>query len=475
MATTSIRKISLLLWIAAACGGAQKTGLTKGGDVPPPPTGADAKPEAAAPEAPRKISSDAREDYAAAVEMFTKQTTWNESACRSVADKFADVASSHPDLVEARYMVGRSYHQCGLARDAETAYQAVLKVKPNHGASISNLGELYYQAGKVADAKKYWESAIAANPKLSAAYVNLAMLQLEDLRKMKEGEGWNKLEADTRMKLSNALAIDNENVRAYTVYGLVYMEGSKKNRNRLDLAKLLLEEGEKRNKAYAPLQHALGLLALAKNNLTDALQRFQAAVELDGNFSEARQNVALISLGTRRYDVAKDQFEKVLAAQTKNYDAMIGLGIALRGLGTKADLDAAEAVYRKAKDAEPKRGEAYFNLGVLYKDFRASKENDLTASQTAMRTALGFFKEFLSKEGAPEDKEEAAENIKDCEKFIKQIDEFQKAKASQPSPPTSSAPSPAPATPTTTAAATPPVSATPAGVPATPVAPAAQP
>ena len=36
-------------------------------------------------------------------------------------------------------------------------------------------------------------------------------------------------------------------MRAYTVYGLIYMEGRQKNRNRLDLAKLLLEEGEKKN------------------------------------------------------------------------------------------------------------------------------------------------------------------------------------------------------------------------------------
>ena len=62
-------------------------------------------------------------------------------------------------------MAGRSFHNCGLAKDAEDAYQAALKVKPNHGASISNLGELYFAAGKVDGARKYWESAIKANPK----------------------------------------------------------------------------------------------------------------------------------------------------------------------------------------------------------------------------------------------------------------------------------------------------------------------
>jgi len=218
-------------------------------------------------------------------------------------------------------------------------------------------------------------------------------------------------------------------VRAYTVYGLVYMEGFQKNRNRLDLAKLLLEEGEKRNAKYAPLQHALGILALHKNNLTDALGRFQAAVDLDNGLTEARQNVGLITLGTRRYDMAKEQFQKVLELDSKNYDAMIGLGVAQRGLG---DFKAAEDTYNKAKALDGRRGEAYYNLGVLYKAFLASKENDLSASQEKYRTAKKFFEEYLRKSDlSDDDKEEAQQNIKDCDKVIKQIDDFRKMEAAQ--------------------------------------------
>lgn len=434
--------------LAAACGGSPKSGLVKGNaEVPPPPDISNIKPEGGAGEEKREVSTDAKQDFAKAAEFYAAQKDWTQSSCRQSAEQFASVARGHKDLIEAQYMVGRSYHNCGMAKEAEEAYQAALKLKANHGASISNLGELYFAAGKIEGAKKYWESAIKANPKLSAAYVNLAMLQLEELRKTKDQAAWKKLEEDTRKKLSISLAIDNENVRAYTVYGMVYMEGYQKNRNRLDLAKLLLEEGEKRNPKYAPLQHALGLLALSKNNMTDALQRFQAAVELDGEFAEARQNVGLITLGTRRYDVAKEQFSKVLQLDSKNYDALIGLGIAQRGLG---DLDAAEETYKKAKGLEPKRGEAYFNLGVLYFAFRANKENDLNAQKKAYATAKAHFQDFLSKEGSPADKEEAQENIKGADKVTKQIDDFikmqaqiDKMNAQQPPPP----PPPAPAAP----------------------------
>ena len=431
-----------LLLAAVACGGGQKpsSGLQKGNaDVPPPPDVSTVKPEHN--DAPREVSTDAKADYASALDFYNKSAAagWNESSCRSAADQFSAVARAHSNIVEAQYMVGRSFHNCGLAKEAEDAYQAALKIKPNHGASISNLGELYFAAGKVDGARKYWESAIKANPKLTAAYVNLASLNLAEMRKTKDQAAWGKLEEDARKKLSNALAVDNENVRAYTVYGLVYMEGRQKNRNRLDLAKLLLEEGEKKNPKYAPLQHALGLLALSKNNLTDALARFQAAAELDPKLAEAHMNVGLIQLGTRRYDVAKAAFEKVLSQQPKNYDAVIGLGIAQRGLG---DLDGAEASYKKAKDLDPKKGDSYFNLGVLYKDFRANKENDLKAMQNTSKVARQFFQDFLSKDGAQSDKDEAQENIKAIDKLVKQLDEAMKMAASQPPPP---APTPAPA------------------------------
>lgn len=432
MRAREILGCSLLAAGLVACGGAQKpkSGLhADNKDVPPPPDVTNVKPDA--PGEVRQVSNDAKNDYGSAMDFYTKSEAagWNDSSCRSAADQFSAVARAHKDVVEAQYMVGRSYHNCGLAKEAEDAYQAALKIKPNHGPSISNLGELYYSAGKLDGARKYWESAIKAQPKLTAAYVNLAQLNLVEMRKLKEGAAWGKLEEDARKKLSIALAVDNENVRAYTLYGLVYMEGRQKNRNRLDLAKLLLEEGEKKNAKYAPLQHAMGLLALSKNNLTDALARFQAAAEIDPKLAEAHMNVGLIQLGTRRYDIAKDAFQKVLNQQGKNYDAMIGLGVALRGLG---DLDGAEGAYKKAKDLEPKRGEAYFNLGVLYKDFRANKESDLKAMQNTAKVGRQFFQDFLSKDAPQSDKDEAQENIKAIDKLVKQLDEAMKMQASMP-------------------------------------------
>jgi tetratricopeptide (TPR) repeat protein len=141
--------------------------------------------------------------------------------------------------------------------------------------------------------------------------------------------------------------------------------------------------------------------------------------------------------------VAKEQFSKVLELQPKNYDAMNGLGAALRGL---KDLDGAEAQYKKAKDLDPKRGEAYYNLAVLYKDFRASKQEDLRKAQDIYRSAKGFFNVFMSKTGDAADKAEAKEQVAMIEKTIKQLDDFLKnAPPAAPAAPAAPAPAAPPA------------------------------
>lgn len=446
---------SALLVVSAglvACGGGGGAGAGKGGGTltgtglgkgkPPPPP--DVKPDAVGKDAPkREISQDERKDYSAAVAAFQandKGGAWNEGACRSSADKFIAVVREHPRMVEAQFMVGLSFHRCNMLNDAEKAYQAAVGIKNNHGQSLSNLGELYYRAGKVTEARTYWDSAIKANGKLVAARNNVASMELEQMRKLGAGTPeWKKLEEDARFNLSNVLGVDSENVKAYTLYGLVYMEGWQKNKNRLDLAKLLLDEAQKRDAKYAQLQNAYGLYFMHRSALSEALQHFQAAVAADPKFVEARMNVGLTTLGFRKYDVAKDQFSEVLKIAPKTYDAYIGMGVALRGL---KDFDGAEAKYNDAAKLDNKRGEAYYNLAVLYKDFKATKQ-DPAASIPTYNKAKEYFRQFVDKGGAADDVKEAKEQIALIEKTVTQTQKFIDAMKNAPPPP----PTPAPGAP----------------------------
>ncbi len=451
-----MRTISTIISSAAlaaalvACGGTPKGGTTPDGKstgVPPPPN---VTPTAATPgkDAPkREVSKEAKSDFQSAqagFDQIDKANGWNESACRSSADKFQSVARAHPELLEAQYMVGLSFQRCALDADAEKAYQAAAKGQGIYAArALSNLGEIYFRAGKVDGAKQYWDSAVKASPKLVAAHNNLASLEIDQMRRVGEkSPEWAKLETDAKYQLSSALGVNTDSVKAYTLYGLLYMEGWQKNKNRLDLAKLLLDEAKKRNEKFAPLQNAYGLYYMHRNAQSEALQHFMSAVEADPKFVEARMNVGLTTVNFRKYDTAKEQFSKVIELQPKAYDAYVGLGLAQRGLG---DMDGAEATYKKAIGIDGKKGDAYYNLGVLYKDFKANKQADLKGSQGIYKQAREFFKTFLDKDGDADDKAEAKNNITDCDKLIAQIDQFIQNQANQPPPPAAGAPAATPA------------------------------
>jgi tetratricopeptide (TPR) repeat protein len=449
--------LSLLSLALVACGGSQKTSSGGGGSVPPPPSIPTAQApdnHGAQPVVPkREVSSDAKKDYKAAYDAFVANDqghSWNESACRGSADKFSAIARSQNDLVEAEFMAGLSFERCGLYSDAEQAYTAASHMKGDPAKialAVSSLGELYFRQGKVDGAKQYWETALKATGKLVGANIGLASLELEEMRKINNPKdaSWKKLEDDAKFKLSSALGVDTDSVEAYTQFGLVFMEGWQSNKNRLELAKTMLDEGKKKNDKYAPLQNAYGLYYMHKGQLNQALQSFQAAVDADPKFVEARVNAGQITVNFRKYDVAKELFAKAAELAPKNYDAMIGLGMAQRGLN---DLDGAEATYKKAIQIDPRQGDAYYNLGVLYKGFRATHQADIGGSIKMYQQAKSWFQQFLDKDGDAADKTEAKNNIADCDKVVKQLEDFQKMQAANPPPPpapTAPAPAPAPA------------------------------
>ena len=89
-------------------------------------------------------------------------------------------------------------------------------------------------------------------------------------------------------------------------------------------------------------------------------------------------------------------FGGLVKLRPKSYDAVIGLGIAQRGL---KDLDGAEASYKRAMKLNGKKGDAYYNLGVLYYSFRANASDDLKASLAAYKKARGYYQQYLGKSG----------------------------------------------------------------------------
>ena len=409
--------------LVPACGGASKKSNMTGqaADAPPPPGGKDVKLD-------RKVSRETTKDFGKAVAYFQEQEKagWTKASCEEASERFSEIAEGSSKMVEARFNSGLALQSCGMNKEAEAQYQKALKINSGHAPSLSNLGEIYFAGGNEARAKQYWTQAVSANGKIVAARNNLAWLSIRDIRTGKASLG--SLEKSIKANLSSALAVDNDNVEAYTLYGLLYMQGAKKNKSRLTLAKLLLDKGEEINGKYAPLHNARGLLLLQQDNVPKALVSFRRAVKLNPKFKEAHRNLGNIVLDFRKYKEAKSEFEIVLKLDAKDYDANIGLGYALRGLKQYSE---AEAAYKAASKLDSSRAEADYNLGVLYQDFRSNATEDLKEAQGHFRKAAGYFKKVLSKSSASGKlKKEATANIKVCEKNVKNLDQAIKFRAS---------------------------------------------
>ncbi len=424
--------------------------------------------ESGAPKIDRKVSKEATADFKAAVGFYedkAKDGLTNDE-CIASAQKFESVGSEHDKLVEAWFNAGVAYQRCGMTKEAEASYQKALKINGAHAPSLNNLGEIYYRGGNDKVGQQYFEQAIKADGTVGAPYANLAWILYDRMRAAPSDAEKAKWEKEALFQLKNALAVDNDNVVARVLMAMVYMEGSDKNKNRLDIAALLLDgviknkptlkdgasDDEKKvfekemaryeqNIRYPLLYNALGLLYMKRNAIGKALTYFRKAVELDPNFVEARLNLGFTVLGFRKYEEAGDHFTAVLKLQPKNYDAKIGLGVALRG---QRKIDDAETAYTEASGLNKERGDAYYNLGVLWMDFRTN-DPDQKKNRAAYRTAKGHFQTYLGKSDAKGDKKkEAQDNIEACDKAVTTLDQVIQQMESQPPPEPTPAPAAAP-------------------------------
>ena len=93
-------------------------------------------------------------------------------------------------------------------------------------------------------------------------------------------------------------------------------------------------------------------------------------MQLDAGFVEALMNYAAVNLSFRGFKNAEDAYRQALKARPKDYDAVLGLALAIRGQINDANWDKnvkeAQALIDQAKQLAPERPEAYYNLGIIY-------------------------------------------------------------------------------------------------------------
>ncbi len=259
------------------------------------------------------------------------------------------------------------------------------------------------------------------------------------------------------------------NLKAYTMIALVYTDAAEQMQSQLALANLVVQEAEKlieeyvekaekeklpplcrgkdpttMDKAVAELKNVQGLMALRRPepDLVAGMRHFTEAVSCDPNFWEAHMNIGAIALSFRGYDRAQTSFEVVLRQRPDYPDAVMGLGVAYRGLSALAmggekdkAIELAQQQYQKVMSLvspqEKLYADALYNLGLLRQDYMISDTDEETIKR--LRSAQGYFEKYVKHPRAVKTaRENASSRSGDIDRTIKimqQMAELQKQQA----------------------------------------------
>ncbi len=428
----------------------------------------------------RAISADQRADFDKAMERYEaakKSGGISGSECTSVSDAFKQVADASPGLPEARFNQGAVLAECGRQQDAARIWQGL-----NYGPAIANLGYMAWKRGEPMEAESLFNKAIETDPLHSVeARNNLAQIQRDKARKAQSSDEKKRYVGMAVNNLRTVLALDSNNLQAFSTLAFIYYDmnmlemaklvgnqaiskadeiatgkfaeekveeaaegkpakggGKKAKKDKKDTSggddeggKLAKEVNVKEEgtgvtsamkKQLAVVYNTLGLVELKKKNISPAIGQFKKAVAMNPNLAEARLNLAVLSLNNRDYNTAEENFRAVLEMQPKNFDAAIGLGVALRG---NKKIDEAEAQYNSAEKLDPSNPWSYFNLGLIYQDYKDGQKPSLHKAQDYYREFLGH-----ANDKTPDAlKREAEKRIKDIDEIYVALDEAAKMQA----------------------------------------------
>jgi tetratricopeptide (TPR) repeat protein len=238
-------------------------------------------------------------------------------------------------------------------------------------------------------------------------------------------------DGDTALKEARlALTFDAANVDAAAMVAFAYYHKKLYETAELVLDDLFKREAAKNN---AQVYYVYGLVYDKTNRPDRAQLAFEKAVAIDPNHQSALVNLGVHQLQNGQYDAARQAFEK-LTQQFGRKDAvtMTSLGSAYRGMsadfpqGGQRDgyIAKADGAYKRATQANPNYGPAYYNLGLLY------LENDpfpgISDPMIRLNAAKGFFDQYKNMPGV--DIKLYDDRMKDVTKLIKRQEKLNKKK-----------------------------------------------
>ena len=424
-----------------------------------------------------------------ALNAHDKANDWNDAVCTDVAKQFEGAAQSNASgqFPEAKYDAGLAYQRCGNDKEAKAHFQQALADEPKFHHARAQLALYQFKAdGNLDAAISALEQAVNdANFQNVPALVDLAMFQMQrdadtvgaNCHTRSGGKDVDLQDFDcAKLNLQRALAIDDGYMPAFNQLALYYFGSAKKKApggggggrkfgrtiatnaalakrgdvQQLELAALVCSQAVRKNANYAPIHNTSGLILNELGQVNTAVKEFQSAAQLDPHFFEAQMNLAAINLSFRGFDKAEGAFRKALEMHANDYDAHLGLALALRGQIDDTNYDrqvaAVQAEIDACKKIDPARPDAYFNEGILTQEYKAKGAGGTDKAVAVYQQAKQVFQTFLDKasgkpeyDGAVKKSKERVQDIDDTVTFLQAGGPSNPAAAAPPEPSDSSA------------------------------------
>lgn len=382
-----------------------------------------------------------------------KASDWSEATCKQTAELFLAAAKEQGDktFAEAIYNAGLAYQRCKMHGEAKAKFQEALSSNPKfHQARVQLAVYAYADSGEKESDKAIAEltqSVKDAEFKNVEALVNLAMVQMRRGNTESDADGKNDLER-AKKNLQRALAVDDGFMPAFNQLAIYYLESAKAKAGRttgrrvtmgsgkqkkvdtqaLELAALVCSQAVRKNASYAPIHNTAGLIQVELGNLNSAVQEFNAARQIDPTFVEAQMNFAAVNLQFRGFKQAEEAYRGALKMAPNDYEAHLGLALALRGQIDDSNFDklvaGATDELAAAKKIDGNRPEAYYNEAILVQEYKA-KGGGPDAEKTLL-AAKDLFGQFIQKAGAAPEFADAVKRSKERMAEIDQIIQFNK-------------------------------------------------
>lgn len=405
------------------------------------------------------ISAAAEKGFNAAIEAFVahdKANDWNDAACADIAKKFDAVAAEEKagKLAEATFNAGLAYQRCGNEKEAKARFQKALTDNPKFHYARAQIALYDYKASTNEDATiaSLQQAVLDSQFENVPALVNLAMVQMA--RDGATGGQDCKDDFDCAKKnLQRALAKDDAYMPAFNQLALYYFQLAKKRAGsvkgtkgkrqiatnaamgkradvqQLELAALVCSQAIRKNPGYAPIHNTAGLIQNELGLVNSAVGEFATAAKLDPRLFEAQMNFAAVNLSFRGFEQAESAYRNALQMRPNDYDAHLGLALALRGRIDDVNYDkqvaAVQAELDAAKKIDPNRPDAYYNEGILTQEYKA-KGLEQAKQIATLEQAQGILRTFTEKasgkaeyDGAVKRSKERIEDMDVMKEFIK--------------------------------------------------------